>query len=245
MRVSIRPVWIYFTALLFLVLIAACLWKSGDLLVNIDPPQHVRWAVVLAGESRDMERSETALALFRDGRFDSLILSGPRCFRNHHESEFSSEFLTGNGFPKDRIFQLPNEAVSTATEAIIVIQQARLLGIDTLLVITSNYHSARAHKIFKKLAGETPVIRLAVAESGFDPKAWWSYREARVIWVVEWLKTLMTSWEIRHDNYSVEQSGSILLEPNPRAVKTLPAAVAPPVDSIPTAVRDSLKKRPT
>ena len=166
--------WIYFLVLLLLLLIAIFLWKSGEILVRSDPPQHTRWAAMLAGEGKDMDRSEAALALFRDGRFDSLILSGPRTFKTHHESEFSSEFLISKGFPQDRLFQLPHEAVSTSTEAIILIQQARLLGIDTLLILTSNYHSARARRIFRRFAHGNPVIRIAASESYFDPKAWWN-----------------------------------------------------------------------
>src|SRR4051812_37126893 len=85
--------WIYFTLLLLLVCAAAFLWKSGGLLVHSDPVGHVHWAAILAGEEKDMERSEAALNLFREGRYDSLILSGPRIFKNHHESEFSREYL--------------------------------------------------------------------------------------------------------------------------------------------------------
>ena len=209
-----------------------------------DPPQHTRWAAMLAGEGKDMDRSEAALALFRDGRFDSLILSGPRTFKTHHESEFSSEFLISKGFPQDRLFQLPHEAVSTSTEAIILIQQARLLGIDTLLILTSNYHSARARRIFRRFAHGNPVIRIAASESYFDPKAWWNYRETRVLWTMEWLKTLNTAWELRKEHPKMETGGTILLEPNPRAIRA-PVSVPFSTDSIPAAaVQDSLKMGP-
>ena len=106
-------------------------------------------------------------------------------FRTHHESEFSEEFLASRGFPKDRIFQLPHEEKSTLTEAALILQQVRLLGVDTLLVITSNYHSARAARIFKKLSAGHPQVRMyAVDDPVFDPKAWWSSHEGRDIAVL-------------------------------------------------------------
>ena len=129
----------YFVLLAILVGLSLFLWRSGEMLVRSDSFTHVRWAVVLAGEGSGMERTETAGRLFREGRFDSLILSGPRVFKKHHESEFSAEALASTGFPEDRIFQLPHDEHSTITEAAVILRQARLLNVDTLLVITSNY----------------------------------------------------------------------------------------------------------
>jgi hypothetical protein len=125
-------VWFYFALLFLLLGAAAFLWKSGEMLVRPDPlPEHVRWAAMLAGEDRDMERSEEAWNLFQEGRFDSLILSGPRMFKTHYESEFSREFLAAKGIPAGRLFQLPNETWSTVEEAELLIRQARALGLDT------------------------------------------------------------------------------------------------------------------
>lgn len=233
-------VWVYFILLFFLACLAVFLWKSGELLVHSDSIGHARWAVVLAGEDRGMERTETAFDLFREGRFDSLILSGPRVFKSHHESEFSRELLIAKGFPRDRIFQLPHEASSTLEEAAVIIHQSRLLGIDTLLIITSNYHSARARRIFQKLAGGNPETRVLTAEFCFDPKSWWAFRGTRVIWITEWLKTLNTAWEMRGDKLltSVASNGVMLLEPNPRVSNHNPL-VTLPLDSISATLPDT------
>jgi uncharacterized SAM-binding protein YcdF (DUF218 family) len=197
--------------------------------VHSDPPVHVRWAVLLAGEQKDMERSEAALKLYREGLFDSLILSGPRVFKIHHESEFSREYLVSQGIPADRLFQLPNEALSTSEEAEVVIRQARLLGIDTLLIITVNYHSARAARIYRRLAGGNPVTRVWAGENYFEPGAWWASRGTRKAWLIEWLKTLNTAWELRGQKPLSGGLGPLLLEPPPGAS----APVTPPRDSIP------------
>ncbi len=222
--------WLYFAVLFLVLCFTAFLWKSGERLVRSDSFGHVHWALMLAGESNIMDRSKASLTLFQEGRFDSLILSGPRVFRTHHESEFSEEWLLSKGFPKDRVFQLPHDAGSTQEEAEAILPQIRLLGIDTLLVITSNFHTARSARIFQKLAGASPVIKVYAADDpDFDPKAWWSSRISRIIWAVEWLKTLHTGWELLGQKPLATVAESVLLEPNPRALPQNPAS--PVLDS--------------
>jgi len=234
-------VWLYFPILILLFCAFVFLWKSGDMLVRSNAPNHVRWAVVLAGEGRGMERSSAALNLFREGRFDSLILSGPRVFRDHHESEFSTEYLESNGFPHDRLFQLPHEANSTLSEAGVILKQAHLLGVDTLLIITSSFHSARALRIFRKLAGGVPVVCVAMADySGFDPGAWWSSREGRVVWALEWAKTLLSAYELMNVKPMSGENGPLLLEPNPRDAATHATSVPLPLDSLQLSPSDSV-----
>ncbi len=209
--------WFYFAAVTLAAVVAVCLWRSGTWLVHTDPlPAHVRWAAVLAGEGRDMERSEAAFRLFQDGRFDSLILSGPRTFKTHYESEFSSQLLRAKGFPRDRLFTLPNEATSTAEEAEVLIKQARLLGIDTLLLITSEYHTARARRIYRRFAGGSPVVFVYGAETpDFDPQAWWTSRTSKEIWTIEWVKTLNSDWELLGKKPLRGAAEYVLLDPNP------------------------------
>ncbi len=239
--------WFYFILLVILLCLSAFLWKSGEMLMRADAPGHARWAAVLAGDGRDMERGEAAWALYQEGRFDSLILMGPRVFKTRHASEFEAELLETRGIPKDKLFQLPNEALSTTEEAGILIPQARLLGADTLLLITSSFHSARAGRIFRKLAGGYPVIRVYAADDfAFDPKAWWSFNESREIWLVEWLKTLNTAWSMWRQKPLVGSAEFMLLEPNPR-VNEIPKAdavkVVPPKekDPVPEPLKDSVK----
>jgi uncharacterized SAM-binding protein YcdF (DUF218 family) len=216
------------------------LWKSGEILVRGDSgTEPVRWAAVLAGEGREMERSEAAWALFQEGRFDSLILSGPRTFKTRHESEFSAAFLETRSFPKDRVFQLPHEATSTAAEATVLIRQARLLGIDTLLLLTSDFHSARAGRIFRKLSADYPVIRIhAAVTPGFDPRAWWSSRQSKEIWLLEWIKTVYTAWEMLRWKPLEGATEFVQLEPNPRPLSLVDSLAALRPD--PAIVKDSV-----
>lgn len=173
------------------------LWKSGRLLVREDAFDKVPWGVVLAGESRDSERADAAIRLFREGRIDTLVLSAMRTFRDRYQSELQLDHYLEQGVPRGRIFEFRHEAASTQEEAGMLVRQFRLQNLDTVLIITSNYHTARTRRIFRKLAQGYPVILVSSAEYHvFDPDAWWSNRESRKVWLLEWAKTFFTFFEL-------------------------------------------------
>lgn len=189
--------WIYFPLALVLILAGVCLWKSGRWLVSDDPFEKVEWAVVLAGEGRDAERSEAALRLYLDGRIDTLIYSGIRVFKDRYSSDFMTDWLAKNGYPREKLFEFRQDAYSTQEEAGFLIRQFRQQGLDTVLIITSNFHTARTRRIFRELAQGYPFVLVHAAElKDFEPSAWWSSREGRKHWLMEWTKTFSTWFEL-------------------------------------------------
>ncbi len=189
--------WVWFAVALVLSVGGVALWKSGRWLIKEDSFEKARWAVVLSGESRDCERSDAAIRLFQDGRLDTLILSGTRLFKNRYQCEFVLDYVAQQGVPRDRVFEFRQDAYSTQEEARLLIRQFHLMDLDTVLIITSTYHTARTRRIFRKLTGGYPVVLVAAAEYHvFDPNAWWSNRESRKIWFGEWVKTLFTWYEL-------------------------------------------------
>jgi uncharacterized SAM-binding protein YcdF (DUF218 family) len=189
--------WAWFVLALILCVGGAFLWRSGRWLVRDDAFSHVKWALVLAGESRDCERSDAALRLFQEGRIDTIIESGCRIFKNRYESEFAVDYLVQKGVPQDRLFEFRQDAYSTLEEARLLVRQFRLQNLDTVLVITSSFHTARTRRIFRKLAQGYPVVLVSAAEYHvYDPNAWWSNRESRKLWFNEWCKTLFTYYEL-------------------------------------------------
>ena len=182
---------------LILTLGGVTLWKSGRWLVYQDSFARIPWAVVLAGESRDCERTDAVSRLYQDGRIDTVVLSGCRIFKTHYQSEYMLDYLVDRGVPRDKIFEFRQDAYSTIEEARLLIRQFRFQNLDTVLIVTSNYHSARTHRIFRKLAQGYPHVLVYPAEfHGYDPAAWWSSRESMKYWVNEWLKTFYTWFEL-------------------------------------------------
>jgi uncharacterized SAM-binding protein YcdF (DUF218 family) len=185
------------TLALLLILGGVIFLKSGHWLVRSDPFEKVTWAVVLAGESRDCERTDAALELYREGRIDSLMLSACRIYKTHYESEFTVKDMISAGYPKGKIFEFHQDAYSTLEEARLLIRQFRFQNLDTVLIITSNYHSARTRRIFKKLAQGYPHILVYSADfKTYNPEVWWSGRESRKYWIYEWMRTTYSWFEL-------------------------------------------------
>jgi uncharacterized SAM-binding protein YcdF (DUF218 family) len=173
------------------------LWKSGNWLVREDAFDHVHWGLVLAGESRDCERSDAAIRMYQAAKIDTLIISSTRIFKNRYQSEFMVDYYVQQGVPRDRVYEFRQDAYSTLEEARLLVRQFRLQNLDTVLIVTTSFHTARTRRIFRKLAQAYPVILVAAAEySIYDPNAWWSNRESRKLWLDEWVKTVFTWFEL-------------------------------------------------
>lgn len=189
--------WVWFALALILCVGGVASWKSGRWLVKEDSFDHVSWALVLAGESRDCERSDKAIELFKAERADSIIISATRIFKNRYQSEFMVDYFVQQGVPRERVFEFRQDAYSTIEEARLLVRQFRLQNLDTVLIITSSFHTARTRRIFRKLAQGYPVILVAAADYHvYDPNAWWSNRESRKLWFDEWAKTVFTVFEL-------------------------------------------------
>jgi len=232
--------WVWFAVSVFLSVGGVCLWRSGRWLVHEDAFDHVKWALILAGESRDCERTDAGIRLLQEGRVDTLILSGCRVFKNRYESEFMAEYAVQQGVPRERVFEFRQDTYSTQQEARQLVRQFRLQNLDTVLVVTSSYHTARTRRIFRKLAQGYPVVLLASADYHlYDPNAWWSNRESRKIWFEEWIKTFFSTYELwseRPESGKAEYQG---LTPDPTAASAGTAMPAAAAEKASHAVTDS------
>jgi uncharacterized SAM-binding protein YcdF (DUF218 family) len=218
--------WIYFPLAVLLVGGWVFALRSGHWLVREDEFARVPWAAVMAGESRGTERADAALKLYLDGRIDSLIYSGIPIFKTRHASEMLVDYLAKAGYPREKLFEFRHDAYSTLEEARLMIRQFRAQDLDTVVIITVNFHTARTRRIFRKLSQGYPHILVYPAEyTFFDPASWWSSREGRKHWLLEWTKTVATWIELMGaapETGKAESSGLIsALAPPPAA--TLPS----------------------
>jgi uncharacterized SAM-binding protein YcdF (DUF218 family) len=189
--------WVWFVVALVLCVGGVCLWKSGRWLIHEDKIVKAGWGVVLAGESRDCERSDAAIRMFQEGKLDTLVISATRAFKTRYNSEFMVDYYVQQGVPRDRIFEFRQDAYSTLEEARLLIRQFRLQNLDTVVIVTTTFHTARTRRIFRKLAGGYPVVLVAAAEYNvYDPNAFWSNRESLKLWFDEWAKTFFTVFEL-------------------------------------------------
>ena len=166
---------------------AATHWQA---LVEDTPGARARWAVTLAGEGNgEVDRTDRAIELLKQHRVDSIVTSGTPVVAN---TFISSVILSGEPLStEERQHFLEGRHLSSSTleEARALVPALRALGADTVLLITSNFHSHRAATIFRAVAQGKPVI-IPVASNWTRFGNGWKDREAAKTWFMEWSKTL-------------------------------------------------------
>jgi uncharacterized SAM-binding protein YcdF (DUF218 family) len=173
------------------------LWLSavGYALVHDDGPVKADIAVVLAGDYAG-NRIEKAAELIREGYVPAALISGPPGFYGLHESDFAIQFAIRKGYPAQWFIALPHPALSTHEEAPIVLSELRRRQVRSFLLVTSDFHSARARRVFlaaERVMGGGPAMHvIAVPDEHFRPGSWWRDREGQKTAFFEWCKTIAT-----------------------------------------------------
>ena len=188
-------------AIVILVVIAVLgrsLWLPwvGYALVRDDGPAKADIAVVLAGDFFG-HRVEKAAQLAKQGYVPAVLLSGPPGVYGRNEADLEVEFITGEGYPAQWFIPFPDLAHSTREEAAFILQELRRRNVHSFLLVTSDFHSARAARIFlaaERAMGYQPQIRVVTAaDEYFRADSWWREREAQKIVFFEWSKTIATA----------------------------------------------------
>lgn len=171
---------------------APLLSALGGMLVSADRMERADAAVVLSGEdSLNGERVLAGVRLYREGWVRKLVLSGGAWPYHRHETDFSLPLAISRGVPREDVIAVPHGAQSTTAEAEIIVKEIEPRGIRTFYVVSSDYHTARARRIFRKVShGRLRVLAYPAHSDWFKPDSWWQSREGRRIFLLEWVKTL-------------------------------------------------------
>jgi hypothetical protein len=164
-------------------------------LVRDDGPAKAEIGVVLAGDLSG-HRVVKGAELVRDGYVPALLVSGP-VYYDVYECDVAIAFAVHKGYPSSGFIPFPNATHSTREEAAKVLQELRHRGIHSFLLITSDYHSARAARIYRAaIAASGGGFEMRVVAAGdqyFSQNSWWRNREAQKTVFLEWTKTLATA----------------------------------------------------
>jgi uncharacterized SAM-binding protein YcdF (DUF218 family) len=168
----------------------------GYALVHDDGPAKADIAVVLAGDYLG-HRIDKAAQLIRQGYVPAALISGPPGFYGLHESEYAIAYALRQGFPAQWFIALPHSALNTRDEAVVVLGELRRRNVRSFLLVTSDYHTARARRVFlaaERAMGGGPTMRtVAVPGEFFRPDSWWRNREGQKTAFFEWSKTVATA----------------------------------------------------
>jgi uncharacterized SAM-binding protein YcdF (DUF218 family) len=188
-------------ALALAVFLTRSLWLPGIAypLIRDDGPAKADIAVVLAGDFFG-HRLEKAAQLVKQGYVPAVLVSGPPGIYGRNESDLAIEFIEREGYPPQWFIPFPDLARSTKDEAGFVLQELRRRNIHSFLLVTSDFHSARAARIFlaaERAMGYQPQFRAVTApDEYFRADSWWRDREAEKTVFFEWSKTIATALEM-------------------------------------------------
>ena len=194
-------------ALAFLLLAAVVylgrdLWLTalGKALVHDDGAAKAEIAVVLAGDSFGY-RTIKGAELARQGYVPLVLVSGPPGgFYGINEAAAAIRFAIGKGYPAECFIPLYHTGLSTRDEAVAVLDALKQRKVHSVLLVTSDYHTARARRIFlaaERQRGGGPDLRMVASRDRFfSPAGWWRNREGRKVEFTEWTKTFASVFGI-------------------------------------------------
>ncbi len=160
----------------------------GRALVVSEAPVAADAALVLAGDFWG-NRIVKAGELVRQGYVPKVLVSGPEGMYGTHECDLAIAYAAGQGLPQTWFVRMPNTALSTEEEAEQVVPVMRKMGVRRLLLVTSDYHTARSARVFRRAAPDFELHVVAAPDRYFHADTWWRTRQSRKIVALEWLKT--------------------------------------------------------
>lgn len=161
----------------------------GRALVRAEAPAPADVAVVLGGDAYG-RRVLGGGDLVRKGLVRKALVSGPYGYFGMYECDLAIAFAVKKGYSSEYFVPVPHRALSTAEEAGVLAAELRRRGVHRYLLVTSDYHSARAGRIFRARIPDIEMRVIAVPDEHFDPNRWWSSREGQKRFIVEFQKTV-------------------------------------------------------
>jgi uncharacterized SAM-binding protein YcdF (DUF218 family) len=166
---------------------------AGRALIEDDGPRKVDAILVLGGDLYG-DRTLKGAELGKAGYAPIVLVSGPPRLMGYQSTD-EIQFAEKYGYPASLFRELPlpsPDAESTATEAGFLGKYLAAQGIKSILLVTSNYHTRRAAKLWRK---ENPKLTIAVVpsidpEHFFTAETWWKTRAGQKMFFLEWTKTI-------------------------------------------------------
>jgi len=175
------------TVLIVLIALALFLFSTSGHFLIVNRPQHADAMVVLAGETD--RRPALGLQLLQQGYAPRMVLDVPANAKIYDETmlQISQQYV--RELPQAQsVIICPIYGLSTKAESQDVSECLRTLGIHSILVVTSDYHTRRALSTFRH---ELPGMQISVA-AATDPQqfggAWWQHRQWAKLNFDEWLR---------------------------------------------------------
>jgi uncharacterized SAM-binding protein YcdF (DUF218 family) len=177
------------TAIAAALFYASIFEALGSYLVKASAPEKADVALVLAGDffgNRVLKAGE----LVRQGYAPRAMISGPSSMYGLHECELAIPFAVRAGYPVAYFEHVEHDGRSTAEEAAATVGAIRKAGFHRVLLVTSDYHTRRAGRVYRRVAPDLDFIVVAAPDAEFTTDGWWRSRQGRKVALYEWMKTV-------------------------------------------------------
>lgn len=161
----------------------------GGYLVQDSPPEKADIAFVLAGDGYG-HRVLKAGDMVREGYVPLALISGPAGYYGIYECDLAIPFAVKAGYSASYFMRFPVDAHSTREESEQAVAELRRRGAKRVLLVTSVFHTRRTAGLFRAAAPDIDFIVVGAPDEFFTANGWWHNREARKIFLTEWLKTV-------------------------------------------------------
>lgn len=209
-----KPLRVFF----ILVLVFSCWSLSSPLIAKwliVEVPLEKADAIfVLGGSAAYLERTEKASYIYKQGIAKKIFLTddGEQAGwseskrRNPSFVELARENLIANGVKEEDIETLNPQVKNTFQEIKLILETAEQKSFQSILIVTSAYHTRRTKIILESMESNTKVgiLHAATGWQMPSPESWWLSVKGWKAVAGEYLKILsfwLTSWSLI---YSVE-----------------------------------------
>lgn len=167
---------------------------GGEFLIREDPLVRADLLYVLGGSP--IERAAEGARLVQAGHAPRAVFTGSppnelmQVFGiDSSEAGLGMRVAELSGLDRARMEPLA-EGTSTAEEAAAVRAHAASHGADTIIVVTTEFHSRRVRQVFRKAfrGGSTVVIVRAARSRRYDADHWWRSEEGMIMVNNEYMK---------------------------------------------------------
>jgi uncharacterized SAM-binding protein YcdF (DUF218 family) len=175
--------------LLFIVWIFLAPFLAKNLIIE-KPLEKADAIIVLAGSHTYLERTRKAAELFKSGVAPKIFLTddGEQSGwstaeqRNPPFVELARDSLIANGVAAENIEILQPKVSGTIDEARVLSEKARAANLNSVLIVTSAYHTRRAFSTFQKVFAKNNrevgigIVAPPAGEQTPNPAYWWLSR---------------------------------------------------------------------
>ena len=161
----------------------------GQLMVKSEAPRKADAVLVLGGDWLG-NRVLAGAELVRQGYAPKMVISNGPYFYGLPESEAAATFAASKGYDRATMICIGRLNDSTADEARSIPPVLRQMRAHTVLLVTSPSHTARALRIFRRLAPDLEFHPVAAPDPRWCGGKWWTRRECEKTWFFEAVKSL-------------------------------------------------------